>query len=458
MKQNVRLYVTAIVALNLVAAVAVAFLTERSTLDDWRSAAFFSILGFFGMLLSYQRRGSAVSGSVSIFLFLSAVLVTPTLAASTTVFVAALIANGLQKKPLSRTLFNASQCGIAAAAAVLVLSSRGPLCAGIELPCPTHIGFDMMHAVLFCVAALVFIAANHLLVVGAISLAEDRPYWLTWRKLMTSTFVYDALALPIIALLAWSYVSLGMWWLLAIVLPLFGLRQLYKQNAQLERVTEELLQLMVAAMEARDPYTSGHSRRVSAYSRIIARSARLSLKAVERIGVAALLHDVGKIHEIYAPILRKPGRLSPEEFVVIQTHSIKSAELVNKVTQLRDLVPAVRAHHERWDGRGYPDGLAAEQVPLGARVIALADTIDAMRTTRPYRGPLDPETVRAEVAAGRGSQFDPALVDALLHDAVWDRLLQAMRRFEGLRSEETLTDAELENLEFARPSGSYSAA
>ena len=463
MKRSLLLYVTAIVAMNVVAAIAVAFLTAPTTFDDWQSAAFFSILGFFGVLLSYQRRGSAVSGSVSIFLFLSGILVTPTLAASVSVFVAALAANRFQKKPLNKTLFNASQCGIAASIAVLILSSQGRLCSDVDVTCARfgHVGFDTVHAVLFCVAALVFIGINHLLVVGALSLAESRQFWSTWKKLLASTLIYDVLALPIIALLAWSYIQLGIWWLLAIVLPLFGLRQLYKQNAQLEKVTEELLQLMIAAMEARDPYTSGHSRRVSAYSRIIARTAGMTSKAVERIGMAALLHDVGKIHEVYAPLLRKPGFLTAEEVAVIQTHPIKSAELVDKVTQLRDLVPAVRAHHERWDGRGYPDRLAAEQIPLAARVIALADTIDAMRTTRPYRAALDPETVRKEVAAGHGTQFDPMLVDALLEKSAWNRLLQTMRRFEGVRSEEPLSDTELEKLEFARPSrpsGSYSAA
>jgi len=171
---------------------------------------------------------------------------------------------------------------------------------------------------------------------------------------------------------------------------------------------------MVKAIEARDPYTSGHSRRVSHYSTLIARAIGLTAKEVERIGTAALLHDVGKIHEIYAPILRKPDKLTPDEWAIMQTHPIKSAELVATVSHLKDLIAPVRGHHENWDGSGYPDGLAGEGIPLASRVILFADTIDAMTTDRPYRKALTETQVRAELLKFRGTQFDPNLCDQLL--------------------------------------------
>jgi HD-GYP domain-containing protein (c-di-GMP phosphodiesterase class II) len=195
---------------------------------------------------------------------------------------------------------------------------------------------------------------------------------------------------------------------------LLGARELYSKNRQLEKTNQDFLELMVAAIEARDPYTSGHSRRVSHYSRIIGRAIGLRGKELDRVTIAALLHDVGKIHEMFAPILQKPGRLTAEERAIIELHPIKSAELVSMVGELHDLVPAVRHHHENWDGAGYPDGLAGTQIPLFSRIITLADTIDAMTTDRPYRAALGEPQVRSEIKKCRGTQFDPDICDVLL--------------------------------------------
>src|SRR5690606_10766005 len=196
----------------------------------------------------------------------------------------------------------------------------------------------------------------------------------------------------------------------------------------LEKVNEELLQLMVASIEARDPYTSGHSQRVSRYARTIARLAGVNAKQLERIEVAALLHDVGKIHEEFAHILRKPGRLSDEEFAIMRLHPIRSAELVSKVTHFADIVPSVRAHHETWVGTGYPDKLAGEAIPVGARTIALADTIVAMTTSRPYRAGLTMDQVRAELVSESGRQFDPQLVAAITSPFAWAQICQEVLR------------------------------
>jgi putative two-component system response regulator len=182
---------------------------------------------------------------------------------------------------------------------------------------------------------------------------------------------------------------------------------------------------MVAAIEARDPYTSGHSRRVAQYSRIIAQRLGFSAKQVEEVTKAALLHDVGKIDEKYAPLLRKPSRLTEDEEAVMQTHAARSAELVAKVSNLGSLVLPVRHHHEAWDGTGYPDGLAGERIPLASRIIAFADTIDAMSSERPYRAGLAPSIVRAEIVRCRGTQFDPKLTDQVVSAEVWNAIFPA---------------------------------
>jgi HD-GYP domain-containing protein (c-di-GMP phosphodiesterase class II) len=117
---------------------------------------------------------------------------------------------------------------------------------------------------------------------------------------------------------------------------------------------------------------------------------------------------------VFASILRKPDKLTPEEWAIMQTHPIRSAELVAKVTQLKDALGPVRHHHENWDGSGYPDGLAGEEIPLGARIIMFADTVDAMTTDRPYRRAMAPDQVRDEFIRQRGRQFDPEICDRLL--------------------------------------------
>jgi putative nucleotidyltransferase with HDIG domain len=273
-----------------------------------------------------------------------------------------------------------------------------------------------------------FFAVNSLLVSSVIALSTEGSFAHIWRKNTLGTLPYDVLSSPIVYLLAWIYVVSGPVGATALCIPLLGIRQLYKTNSQLEQVNRELLELMVKAIEARDPYTSGHSRRVAHYSKLICRAVGLTGHELERIGIAALLHDVGKIHEIYAPILRKPDRLTPDEWAIMQTHPAKGAELVATVSHLRDIVSAVRHHHENWDGTGYPDGLAGEDIPLGARVVLVADTIDAMTTDRPYRKALGEAQVRAELLKFRGKQFDPNICDKLLSSPVFGLLFAPTMR------------------------------
>jgi HD-GYP domain-containing protein (c-di-GMP phosphodiesterase class II) len=137
-----------------------------------------------------------------------------------------------------------------------------------------------------------------------------------------------------------------------------------------------------------------------------------------------LLHDVGKIHEVFAPILSKPGRLTPEERAIMELHPVKSAELVAKISELQDLIPDGRHHHENWDGTGYPDRLAGRAIPLASRIIMFADTIDAMTTDRPYRKAMTAPEVRDELIKCSGSQFDPNICEALLNSPEYFEIFQ----------------------------------
>jgi HD-GYP domain-containing protein (c-di-GMP phosphodiesterase class II) len=150
----------------------------------------------------------------------------------------------------------------------------------------------------------------------------------------------------------------------------------------------------------------------------------LPAREIEQVETAALLHDVGKIHEEFAPLLRKEGRLTDEETALMQTHSAKSAELVGIISKFHGFIQdSVRHHHERWDGQGYPYGLSTKNIPLGARIILIADTIDAMTTDRPYRKRLPVDVVIAELQKCKGTQFDPELIEVVVASVAVRRLI-----------------------------------
>ena len=274
-------------------------------------------------------------------------------------------------------------------------------------------------------ALAAFIAAhlaNNSIVTGVIAVSSGRSMRHVLHDNHRATLGVDFLAVPLVFVFAWVYAAFGAIAAATLWVPILGLRQVQRTNLELEQTNEELLELMVKSIEARDPYTSGHSRRVQQFSTIIARALGLGEREIEQVGRAALLHDVGKIHEKYAGVLSKQDKLTPEEWALIQEHPVDGANLVATMTRLRDLVPAVRHHHENWDGTGYPDRIEGNAIPLAARIIRFADTIDAMTTDRPYRRPLGEEQVRAEVLRCRGTQFDPGIADRLLASPLWPTL------------------------------------
>ncbi len=163
-----------------------------------------------------------------------------------------------------------------------------------------------------------------------------------------------------------------------------------------------------SALDSKDPYTHGHSLRVTLYSLILAKEIGLDDKLLEEIETAGLLHDIGKI-AIPQNILCKPGKLTDEEFAVMRLHPNNSEKLILSIKKLAGISSWLKAHHERWDGKGYPDGLKGEEIPLSSRIVAIADTYDAMTSTRSYRMALDHKVAIEEIQKCSGSQFDPNL-------------------------------------------------
>ncbi len=165
------------------------------------------------------------------------------------------------------------------------------------------------------------------------------------------------------------------------------------------------------ALDAKDPYTRGHSERVSAYSMIVGREYGLDERSLRTMEISSLLHDVGKIG-IEDRILRKPGALTAEEFEVMKTHPPKGAQILGSIPQMREIIPGIRHHHEKWAGGGYPDGLKGEAIPLLARIIGVADAFDAMTTNRPYQKAMTPAQAAARINDLQVSVYDPAVVAA----------------------------------------------
>ena len=175
----------------------------------------------------------------------------------------------------------------------------------------------------------------------------------------------------------------------------------------------ETVTTLALAVEAKDPYTKGHSERVAFVAIELAKKLSIDARTLERLRIGALLHDIGKIG-VPESILLKAGKLTDEEFDIIKKHPAAGETILKPIGFLADILPIVRHHHERYDGRGYPDGLAGEDFPLLARIVQVADTFDAMTSNRPYRDSLAEKTVIKEFKKCSASQFDPAIVEAFL--------------------------------------------
>jgi putative nucleotidyltransferase with HDIG domain len=325
----------------------------------------------------------------------------------------------IRRKPLIKILHNTSKEVLAVGLAGLFYEYAGgvPSFTTFYLNVPAFIG-----------STLVYFVLGGGLVATAVGLSSGVAVADAWTRIVGKDLFENVLSGSLAPLVAYLWTNLEWAGLLLVAAPLFFVRHALRANLQLERANRELLDLMVKSIEARDPYTSGHSVRVATYAKALAQSLGLLGKEVEQIETAALLHDVGKIYEEFAPILRKDRRMDESERNVMCTHPIRSADLVGTISSLRGYVQqCVRSHHERYDGDGYPDRLAGESIPLGARIIMLADTADAMMSDRPYRRAMSYIDVLTELDRYAGTQFDPRIVEAFKRSSAIRRLVGERR-------------------------------
>jgi diguanylate cyclase (GGDEF)-like protein/putative nucleotidyltransferase with HDIG domain len=286
-------------------------------------------------------------------------------------------------------------------------------------------------------AALVYFVANTLPVSIIIGLTESKPYRKIWSECYFWSFPYYLVGAAVVGLIGYVNRHAG-WQTTLLVLPIiywvYRSYRLYldrledekkrveveKRQVEIEkRHVEEVASLhmrtieaLALAIEAKDHTTHAHLHRVRTYATEIGKELGLSENELEALRAAALLHDIGKL-AVPEHIINKPGRLTPEEFEKMKIHPIVGAEILERVAFPYPVSPIVRSHHERWDGSGYPDGLKGEQIPIGGRVLAAVDCLDALATDRQYRNALPLDEAMAKVVAMGGTSFDPKIVEIL---------------------------------------------
>ena len=380
---------------------------------EMNAAIAFAVFSVFGALMPYAV-SDRVNGQATFVTFVASVVLVPSWVSVLSAACVILMAQLLARKETAKIVFNVAQHAVTLSCTVvayLLTGAAGAVYGGDVRPLPVLVAF------------LAFVFANSTAVAAVLSAETQRSFLVVWKETQRG-FFFDLVALPFVFVFVTVYVKFGVLATSAAAALVLIVRQLNSTNEELHVSNKELLELTVTTLEARDPYTSGHSRRVSQYSKMMGQALSLSTKQIDRLAVAGLLHDVGKIHEVFAPILAKPGKLTPEERAIMESHPIKGAELVRISSHLRDTVEPIRHHHEAWDGSGYPDALAGDAIPAFARIIAIADTIDAMASDRPYRRGLSSEKIRAELVRMSGIQFDPKMLSALLDAGTIDTVLR----------------------------------
>ena len=380
---------------------------------SWRYVVFLGFLVIVSESRATQlRKGQLSWSSSSAAMLASVVLVGPVGAA----IVGACTALGLRRGPyILQRVFNTSMYALSA-----YLAGRAYLALGGQVGLPNENSFPGILKP-FAFAALVHVAANHGLLSGVLWLTRghDRESsagpgsrgvgaGLTGRLLL-SDLGYAAYGLLIAAL--WSVV--GPFAPLLVLIPLFVARWAVAQFAEQQKAYEATVGALCQAVETKDFYTRGHSDRVSRGSVMIAREIGMRGDRVEAIRYAGMLHDVGKLG-VPTKVLQKTGKLTEEEYAAIQLHPMRGLDIVREIGFLDEALAGIMHHHERIDGRGYPMGLAGDEIPEFARVLAVADAFDSMTSTRSYRGARPVDEAIEELRKWSGTQFDPAFVDAFV--------------------------------------------
>ncbi len=402
-----RRYVLAVIAGGplLVAAVALLVGTGGMAAADWVRALLLTVL----VALSYGRPlrvAHKFSYDVSDVVHVAMILLFPPWVPGILVGVAGGLSLVLRPAWRDAELFNIGQAMlyVTVGAVALDIFATQPNFG------PSPAGLPPLGAV--AAAAAISLLVNMALVAGAIALETGARFWRLLRGQVGSVAAtYAALvALGVVVALIVRDYPLA---LAPLVLPAGLAQYALRQEVQLRADTRAALAALVDVVELRDPYTAGHSLRVATMARDVAVWMGLPGEEADLVETAGRVHDLGKVAMTPA-LLAKQGRLTEEEWRHVRQHPVHGAAIVEKFAGYRGCAVLVRHHHERWDGTGYPEGLAGEEIPLGARILAVADAFDAMTSARAYRPASGEETVRSILESGAGAQWDPRVVEAFL--------------------------------------------
>jgi putative nucleotidyltransferase with HDIG domain len=267
---------------------------------------------------------------------------------------------------------------------------------------------------LVVIFSLIYLLLNTFLVSILFSLLNNKNPLYFFLSNVRLSFLNSMVMTPFAVMLALVFNVYGYVGVLLVVFLIVLVRYTFYLYLELKTQYVETVDTLMHAVEARDKYTEGHSKRVAEISTLIAKEFKYNDMRIERLHMASLLHDVGKIG-IDDKILNKPGILTKEEYEIIKSHPEIGYNILKDIKNLQDILPIVRSHHERYDGKGYPDGKKSEELELDVFIIQLADTIDAMTTDRPYRKALSHDEVISEIKKYSGSQFHPKVVEAYLN-------------------------------------------
>lgn len=305
------------------------------------------------------------------------------------------------KVPFYKSLFNISEFVISAGVASLVYLHTGGT-----------IGKFLLVPTILCIFAYTFV--NTLLLSQLMSLLHNQRNLISsWVHIFKGLFLNMYAIGMIGVILALAYMSYGAGAVILFFGPLLLARFSFTLYLNMRNTYMETIHAFNKFLEAKDTYTSGHAARVQEYAEIIASAAHLPEEKIENIKTAALLHDIGKVG-ISDNILKKPFSLSFDEYEEIKKHAVIGSEIIEGVDFLRDISIIIKQHHERYDGKGYPLGLQADEIRLEASILAIADVYDAMTSERPYRKAMSQDEAIAELRRNAGTQFDPILIEYFL--------------------------------------------
>jgi putative nucleotidyltransferase with HDIG domain len=420
MSKSTWFYVAAVIAL---AAFLVVLYLPSALRFDLKGLAILALFAAAAELSAVDLYGASTVSVSFVAIFAAAIMYGPAGAAVVGPTIA--ISHWIKRRPrVYQLVFNAANHVIASTAAALVFSLFG-----VKLR-PENLVLLLVPVAL---AGVTNYVASTILLSGVLGLTEYKSpvrVWLEQFRWLAAHYVVMAMLGLFFAL---AYLSFDVWGIIAFLAPLMIMRYAQKQyvdqtvqnvaalrkvnedlaraNEENQMINDELLMTLASAIDARDPYVYGHSARVAEYAVSIARELNLPPERIELIRRSGLLHDVGKIG-LPEHVLNKRGDLTEEEYEIMKQHTLAADDILGVCHQLQNLVPIVRAHHERWDGTGYPNSLTGEEVPLEARILALADAVEAMASDRTYHRAKPSEEILSEVESHAGTQFDPTVAAA----------------------------------------------